>query len=74
MKEEFSTKGQTWFSEERMLFSTEYAGKFGLPFCQNKSFDLYLVLFTKINSKIDHRRKLSLYKSFYKKGKIYFLP
>ena len=34
MKEEFSTKGQRWFSEERMLFSTEYAGKFGLPYAK----------------------------------------
>lgn len=74
MKEEFSTKGQRQFSEERMLFPTEYAGKFELPYAKNKSFDLYLVLFTKINSKIDHRLKLSLYKTFYKKGKIYFLP
>lgn len=58
MNEEFSTKGQRQFSEERIFFSTGYAGKFGLPCAKNKSFDPYLVLFTKINSKIDRRLKL----------------
>ena len=45
MNEEFSTKGQRQFSEERIFFSTGYAGKFGLPCAKNKSFDPYLVLF-----------------------------